>query len=298
MLLTFHTGHEVNIEFDDALHSYVVAHKLDKDFTDFRPTHGVTTPLQMIPKEYLKKWVAKLCTNSTLEYICAHPELVDTLPRFLQDMQDYYDVTLDENGKKVMTYYRFNKQYPWYRELKKAPDQQSGIGKELGTWIHAAIEEFYKSDRKTLPINTPDTQGMWDSFIQFDNFFKPKTESTEFFVYSLMFGYSGQGDWRGQINGKYCYIDWKSTNRSESNPDGIGVDGFYQGGGIAQAEFERTGKWFDDLAIVNLDKKGGEPRVIFASEFGASPQDMAKAYVTFFHGHHMHTNWDYKFSKR
>src|SRR4051812_44846718 len=121
MLLTFHTGHVVDVEFDDKQHSYVVAHQLDGGgLSDYRPTHGVTTPLQMIPKDYLKKWVAKMCTNATLEYVANHPEVVDKLPDMLQDLDDYYNVTLDENGKKVMTYYRFNKAYPWYKELKKS----------------------------------------------------------------------------------------------------------------------------------------------------------------------------------
>jgi hypothetical protein len=59
------------------------------------------------------------------------------------------------------------------------------------------------------------------------------------------------------------------------NQDGISVEYFFQLGGLAQAEFERTGEWVDDLFVANFSKEGGEPRVIFASEFGMSPQAYA-----------------------
>lgn len=298
-ILTFPSGHKVEVLFDDVAHSYVVAHEMaDGQFTDYRPTHGVTAPLVVVPKLFLKKWAAKLCTNETLEYIANHPELVDKLPDFFQDLHDYENKTLNEKGKAKVTYYRMNKNWPWYRQLKAAPDRAATVGKELGTWLHESIENYYNSDRKTLPTITEDCQGMWDSFMMFDEFFHPQPEELEFIVYSLLYGYSGQGDFRGRINGKYCILDWKSTNRSEWNPDGIDTDYFFQLGGLAQAEYERTGVWPDDLGIVNFDKKGEEPRVIFASEFGMSPQDAARAYISCFNNYHMIEAWDYKFKKR
>lgn len=305
--LTFPGGQEVQIEFDPTAHSYVVAHKLaDGQFSDFRPTHGVTTPLVVVPKPFLKNWYTKLFVLNTLEYVAEHPALIDILPQFMIDTELYYSKAKNEAGKTAMTNYRYNKTYPWLKELKKAADKASGEGQDLGTWLHEAIENYYLSGRKTLPIITPDCQGMWDSFIQFDEFFEPRLETKEadrrkqceFFVYSLMFGYSGQGDWQGYINGKYCILDWKSTNRSSSNQDGIDVSYFFQLGGLAQAEYERTGHWVEDLAAVNFDKKGGEPRIIFASQFGMSPQDAARAYVSCFNNYHMIQAWTYKFMQR
>jgi hypothetical protein len=297
--ISFPGGQVVNVEFDETQHSYVVAHKLsDGSFSDFRPTHGVTTPLDVVPKPFLKKWAAKVCTKTTLEFVMNNPGVVDKLPAFFEALDAYENNIRDENGKPVCSYYRLNKNYPFYKELKAAPDRASTVGKELGTWLHESIEHYYNSERETLPIITPDVKGMWDSFVQFDNFWKPKPETLEFFVYSLMFGYSGQGDFRGWVNGKYVILDWKSTNRSEWNKDGISVDYFFQLGGLAQAEFERTGKWAADLGAVNLDKKGDEPRVIFASEFGMSPQDCARGYVSCFNTHHTIKNADYKFVKR
>lgn len=299
--IAFPGGQVVNVEFDEAAHSYQVQHKFDNgQFSDFRPTHGITAPLVTFPKPYLKAWAAKMATNATLEYLLDNPDVVEALPQFFQDLKDYEEVTLDENGKKVMTYYRFAKNYPWYSKVKKASETKSGDAMEIGTWLHASVEEFYKSGRKKLPILTPLVQDMWESFIQFDNFFKPEpdTDGLEFLVYSLRFGYSGQGDVRGKISGKYCIGDWKTSNRSAQNQDGISVEYFFQLGGLAQAEYERTGKWVDDLFIANFSKKGGEPRVIFASEFGMSPQDCARAYVGCFNTYHTIQDWEYKYKQR
>ena len=298
-ILTFPGGQEVQVEFDPSAHSYVVAHKLaDGGFSDFRPTHGITAPLVTVPKPYLVPWGAKEGTLATLDYINNHPEPTERLYQFFIDLAAYEDKTRTPDNKPVMSYYRFNKTYPWYPKVKASYKEKSNIGKELGTWLHESIEIYYNSGRKTKPVVSPDCEGMWSSFLTFDNFWHPDVESTEFLVYSLMFGYSGQGDVRAVINGKYCIGDWKSTNRSEFNRDGIDVDYFYQVGGLAQAEYERTGKWVDDLFIANFDKKGDDPRVIFASEFGMSPQDAAKAYVSHFNTYHMHETWDYKYKKR
>jgi TusA-related sulfurtransferase len=299
--LTYPGGQVVNVEFDEAAHSYQVRHKLaDGQFSDYRPTHGITAPLVTVPKPYLKPWAAKMATNATLEYFLDHPETVELLPQFFQDLKDYEEVTLDENGKKVMTYYRFAKNYPWYSKVKKAADTKSGDSMEIGTWLHAAVEDFYNSGRKKLPVLTPLVEAMWESFKQFDNFFKPTPDKDglEFIVYSLLFGYSGQGDFRGKMGGRQCIGDWKTSNRSAQNQDGISVEYFFQLGGLAQAEFERTGVWVDDLFVANFSKDGGEPRVIFASEFGMSPQDCARAYVGCFNTYHTIQEWDYKYKQR
>ncbi len=299
--LTFPGGQIVAIEFDDTQHSYVIAHKLaDGTFSDWRPTTGVTTPLDVVPKPFLTPWGAKEGVEATLNLFLNQPGLVDNLPQFFEDLEHYKNKTRSELDKPIMSYYRFNKTYPWFKECKGAYKNKSKEGQEFGTWIHSAIEHFYKSDRKELPILTPEYEPVWESFLEFDNFFKPvpDTDGLEFFVYSLLYGYSGQGDFRGHVNGKYVILDWKSTNRSDSNQDGISTDYFYQLGGLAQAEFERTGKWVDDLGAVNIDKKGEPARVVFASEFGMSPQDAAKAYISHFNTHHVNEFWDYKFKRK
>jgi TusA-related sulfurtransferase len=299
--LTYPGGQVVKVEFDEVAHLYQIQYQLaDGTFTEARPTHGITEPLKVVPRPYLKPWAAKMATNATLQYFLDHPDTVEKLPQFFQDLKDYEEVTLDENGKKVMTYYRFAKNYPWYSQVKKAADTKSGDAMEIGTWLHASIEEFYRSNRKNLPILTPLVSEMWESFRQFDNFFKPEpdTDGLEFLVYSLIYGYSGLGDFRGKMSGKKCIGDWKTSNRSAQNLDGISIDYFFQLGGLAQAEFERTGVWVDDLFVANFSKEGGEPRVIFASEFGMSPQAAAKAYAGCYVTDHTIKDWEYKYKSR
>lgn len=300
MIITFPNGQQVKVEFDEIAHTYVVAHKLANDWSDWRPTHGITTPLEVVPKPFLVPWGAKLGTEALLEELRDKPLSPEQIEQFFVDKKARDEDERTADGKPVMSSYRFNKQYPWFARAKTAYKRKSGEGKELGTWIHKSIEDYLGSDRKTEPVITEFTQGMWDSFIAFDNFFKPKADEDglEFLVYSLNFGYSGQGDFRGTMSNKYCIGDWKSTNRGRQNEDGISVEYFFQLGGLAQAEFERTGKWVEDLFAANFDKKGGEPRIIWASDFGMSPQDCAKAYVSCFNTYHTIKNWDYKFLKR
>lgn len=299
--IEFHTGQKVDVVFEEASHTYHVAHYFDDNtLTQYRPTHGVTTPLVVVPKEYLKPWAGKKGVLATLERVLDKPQIIDDLPQFFIDLKAKEDDLRDENNKPVMSDYRFRKNYPWYTGLSTAFKLAAGEGQEAGTFIHSAIENYYKSGRKQLPILTPESEPIWGSFIQFDNFFKPTPDADglEFIVYSLKFGYSGQGDYRGTMSGKTCIGDWKSTNRSKQNADGISVDYFFQLGGLAQAEYERTGVWVDDLFIANFDKKGGEPRVIWASEFGMSPADCARAYISCFMNYHVILDWERKFLKR
>lgn len=299
MNIAFPSGQVVDIVFDDNTHSYAVAHQLSQGgFSDYRPTHGITAPLSVVPKEFLKPWASKVATEALMSTFRNNPGIIDNIEQFFIDKELMETNARTPDNRPAMSSYKFKKLYPWFGEAKAAYKHKSEIGKDLGTWLHSGIEDYYNSNREMLPLISPDTQGMWDSFMMFDNYYRPKADGLEFFVYSLLFGYSGQGDFRGYINGKYCIGDWKSTNRSDFNPEGIDVDYFFQLGGLAQAEFERTGRWPDDLFIANFDKKGEEPKVVFASEFGMSPQDCARAYIGCFNTYHTIKTWEYKFNKR
>ncbi len=286
----------VKISYDDANHSYVKALRFpDGTYTDWLPTNGITAPLDgengLIPKPYLKAWASKLAVYASLAWAFRNPGMRDEVDQMLLDVEK----GLDKDGNWAFTK-KYNK---WLSPLKGAFRKASDSGKDSGTWLHQAIEDFYNSDREKLPLTTPEVQPMWDCFRQMDNLYKPKTYATEFFVYSMMYGYSGQGDWKGEWTGKGDVIlDWKTTNRNRSNPDGISVSYFFQLGGLAQAEFERTGYWVKDLGIVNLDKKGEAPIICWASDFGMSPMDCAKAYISFFNTFHLLQIWEYKFLKR
>lgn len=284
---------DVRISYDDANHSYVKSLRFpDGEYTDWEPTHGITTPLKMIPKDFLMPWAAKLTAYAALEWFLTHENMAPEVMAMLDD------VAL---GKDKTERWPFTKKYgKWLTPIKAAYKKSSQKGKDDGHWIHEAIELFYNSNRTTSPIVSPDTvEGrMWYSFTEFDNFWKPQVEQTEFFVYSKLFGYSGQGDMKGVMSGKRVILDWKSTNRSDFNREGIDVEYFFQLGGLAQAEYERTGSWPDDVGIANFDKEGGQPIVVMASEFGMSPLDAAKAYVSVHNVYHTWQLWGYKFEKR
>lgn len=300
-ILTFPGGQVVDVQFDETAHTYVVAHELsDGSFSDFRPTHGVTTPLKVVPKDYLQTWAAKEAVLATLDRVNKNAHLIDDLEQFFIDLEAKDNNLRTEENKPVMSDYRFKKLYPWYSGLSTAFKRKAKESMDVGTWIHSGIEQFYKTNRKQLPIITPATQDIWDTFIEFDNYYKPvpDKDGLEFLVYSLQFGFSGQGDFRGTMSGKTCIGDWKSSNRSYQNKDGISVEYFFQVGGLAHAEHERTGKWVDDLFIANFDKKGDDARVIWASEFGASPKDCARAYISCFNTYHTIKEWDWKYGKR
>lgn len=300
-ILTFPNGQKVEVEFDEQAHTYVRRFELSGGvWSEFQPTHGITAPLAVVPKEFLKVWAAKESVIATLKRVYDVPKLVDDLEQFFIDLDAKDRGLRTPDNKPVMSDYRFKKAYPWYSGLSMAHKSKAKESTDIGTWLHSAIEHYYKSDRKDLPIITPGVEPVWQSFITFDNFYKPKADADglEFIVYSMMFGYSGQGDFRGQMSNKTVILDWKTTNRSYNNPDGISVEYFFQVGGLAHAEFERTGVWVDDVGIVNLDKEGGDPRVIMASEFGMSPRDCGRAYISCFNTYHTVQDWDYKYLKK
>lgn len=285
----------VRVEFNEKQHSYWVAKQFkDGTWSESAPKHGVTTPLsKTVDKPFIAPWVAKLSVHEVLRFAHDNPNIVDQVPQMFSDLDLLDNEMVDESGRKVMSYYKFVHKYPWLGKLKSTYKDASTEGKDLGSWIHTAIENFYNAE--ALPVITAGTKGMWESFQMFNNLYKPSVDQVEFVVYSPSYDYSGKGDFRGSMNGKTCIGDWKSTNRSKSNEDGVSFDNFFQLGGLAQAEFERTGEWVQDVFIANFDKKGEEPIVIWASDFGMATEDCAKAYIAHLMAYKTQTFWEYKF---
>lgn len=297
MELKYPNGDVFHVEFGEKEHTYLIKKQFpDGTWTSEWPTHGVTTPLSnTYPKHFIKPWVAKETALAAIQAMVDGE--VKNPEQFLQDNFDFENKVLDPNtGKPKITYYHMRKHYPWYAEIKKAADYKGQAGRDSGDWLHKAAEEFHKSNRKTVPTKiAPEHQGMWDAFIKFDNLYKPKFDGIEFIVYSPSFGYAGMGDVRGEMMGKTVIGDYKTTNRNDSNPIGVSVDYFYQLGGLAQAEFERTGKWVDDVFIVNIDKEGGDPIVVWGSDWGMTPQELASRYLAHLVPYKCQVADDYKF---
>lgn len=263
-------------------HNYQVSTMFeDGTWSEPVPTHGVTTPLdRTVSKPFIKPWVAKVTSRVALETIKDMGLTVAELSEFLQKLDDFENEVVDPaTGRTKVTYYHMKKHYPWYFEIKQAADRAAEDGKTAGTWLHENIQKFYESDRKHEPLLDPSTRGMWESFLKFDNMYKPKMGRSEFMVYSANFHYSGTADGEGVMSGKKFICDYKSTNRSKQNPMGITYENFYQLGGLAQAEFERTGEWPDDVCIINISKEGDDPIVLWASDWGMSPKELARRYI-------------------
>lgn len=284
---------DVRISYDDKNHSYVKALRFpDGSYTDWQPTHGITAPLKLVPKEFLMPWAAKLSAYAALEWLVRNPAATGDVQTMLADVA----AGVDKKDRWAFT----KRHGKWLTPIKTAYRKSSQDGKDTGHWLHSAIEQFYNTNRGYKPSLTAGSveQKLWKSFVEFDNFWKPTVDATEFFVYSKLFGYSGQGDMKGTMSGKKVIGDWKTTNRSEWNADGIDIEYFLQLGGLSQAEYEATGEWPDDVFIANFDKEGNEPRVCWASDFGMSPLDAAKAYIAFHNCYHLLEWWDYKFAKK
>lgn len=295
--IKYRDGYAVRIEFGEKEHSYNVSHQFeDGTWTGFTPTHGVTTPLtKTVDKPFLAPWIAKMTAQEAVQAMADYDLDAQKAEEFIKDLFDLENETLDARGRKVMTQYRFRGKYPWFTEIKQAYKNASAAGKEAGTWLHKAVEEYHLSGRKTVPTLTPETEGMWNSFIKFDNLHKPKVEESEFIVYSRIYNYSGMGDVKGTMNGKTFIGDYKTTNRSEFSKMGISYDNFYQLGGLAQAEFERTGEWPDDVCIINIDKGGEDPIVVWGSDWGMSPEELARRYIAHLVAYKCQVADEYKF---
>lgn len=296
--LVFKDGRKVRIEFGEKEHTYNVSHPLmDGTWTSPVPTHGVTTPLsKTVDKPFIAPWVAKLSVHEVLAWCYNNQDKIAEIPKMFEDLELMESKVLGEDGRPLMTYYKFSKQYPWLSKLKSTYRTSSGEGKDAGTWFHGAVEKFLTTGEK--PIVGEDTEGMWKSFIEWYNFNKPVLDEAEFVVYSPTYSYSGMGDFRGTVGGRKVIIDWKTTNRSDANKDGISFDNFYQLGGLAQAEFERTGEWPDDVGIVNVDKNGMEAVTIWGSDWGMTPEECAKRYISHLVAYKQQVNDGYKFDRR
>ena len=114
--LKFPGGQVVSVEFDDVAHSYVIAHKLaDGQFTDTRPTHGATAPLEVVPKPFLTPWGAKMGVEAMVEIFHDQPQIVEQLPQFYIDKKamDENERFVNDKGKDspVMSTYKFKKLY-------------------------------------------------------------------------------------------------------------------------------------------------------------------------------------------
>lgn len=160
---------------------------------------------------------------------------------------------------------------------------KSGKGKDVGTAVHAWIEEFLKGRNikdHTHQVIDMDQQ-VAEIGLVFQNWFlehNPKVLATEQIIYSKALDYAGTYDALLEIDGKVVLCDIKTTNSSRIAPLGIYSEMFLQLGGYSLAHHEENPEQvIDDLMIIRVGKDG-VLNTLRASELGFTPSFLEDAF--------------------
>ena len=254
----------IDFEFEAGDHKYTIRHKTDGGWSQPIPVEGVTTLLGVISKPALRKWPM----NMALSYL----------------RDNHLGEKLDELKLE---------------QAKQAHLTKQDHGKQAGTVGHALVEALIAGKRVKLP-DEPEAHKQAESvqraYIQFIERYAPAMELTEQSFYSRIHDYAGTFDAIAVINGKRTLIDWKTTNTSYYNPDGIYGEYFAQLGAYLIGWQEMTGEPIDDLMIVNLPKDGSDVKVKGLADLGLSRAD-AKSYflqARYLHKLNKEFNWKVK----
>lgn len=146
---------------------------------------GVTSVLNMLPKEFLKFWAAKLVAETAVESLGHVVGLSMTDP---QGAIDY---------------------------LKRAPMRNTGAAADRGSDVHDLFERLARGD-KVGRIH-PDLKPFQAYYKGFEEKFSPEYLYLEETVWSETHGYAGSFDWMGHVTDPgtgervLAIGDWKTT---------------------------------------------------------------------------------------
>jgi hypothetical protein len=231
---------DVEVSFVPESHKYLVSFKVGADWTQPKPTMGVTTYCGALSKDFLAPWAAKLAA----EYALAQKGLESDA------------VVLDEAKK----------------QFKQAADAGARAGK-LG---HLYVEAQLTKREVTMPSSPEDkkvVESVARAFEAFMEDWTPEIIEAEKVLYSKAHNYAGTCDLVCKIKDKLIVLDWKTTNVSRYNPDGIYATYFAQLGAYSLAYEEMTGEKVGELYIVNLPKDGGDYKLKRLEDLGQSKTD-------------------------
>lgn len=93
------------------------------------------------------------------------------------------------------------------REARYAHQTRKDSTADLGTRVHAWIEEYFKGNTQEIP---EELQASIESFLKWVEIYNPKTEFSERIVYSKKHNYAGKLDWGGTIKDRYGIVDFKT----------------------------------------------------------------------------------------
>lgn len=88
-------------------------------------------------------------------------------------------------------------------------DSPSVIGDIVHNWIDRRVKGSSPSHEEVAAA--PQTaKWMWNSFLKFEDYYKPEYTASEFTVWSDTYGYAGTGDLGLRINGLHVLVDTKT----------------------------------------------------------------------------------------
>lgn len=239
---------QIEFEFNETGHRYTVRKAVGDKWTEKEPVVGVSTILSILSKDFLAPWAAKLATEYMVEQLRVTKSLKG-LPALALEAKNQHRVVADK-------------------------------GKKAGHVGHALVEALAQGKKVILPSD-PEAHAMAESvqkaYEAFSEDYPMEVLANEKSVYSRTHHYAGTYDRKAIINGKLTVIDWKTTNTSKYNPDGLYAEYFGQGGAYAIADEDMYGEPIEQIMIVNLPKDGGEYKVKTLDDLGLTMLD-AKLY--------------------
>lgn len=252
---------DVKLTFNAQDHKYLVSFKIGKDWTTPKPVTGVTTYCGALSKEFLAPWAAKLAA----EYVA-------------------------KNGKTVKDIDLAKKQF------KLAADSGARAGK-LG---HLYVEAQLTGRSVTMPTDEADVKVVESVKQAYDAFMKdwtPTIVQVEAVLYSKVHNYAGTADLICEIDGKLVVLDWKTTNTSRYNPDGIYATYFAQLGAYSLAYEEMTGKEVKELWAVNLPKDGSEYKLKRLEDINLTKTDCQAYFLSLLSAYEQNKIFEWRLSK-
>jgi len=232
----------IDFNFDEKSHKYTVSKQIGDKWTVATPVTGVTTIIGIISKPALMTWPM----NEAVKYLKSKTQPFSEL--------DWKNAT---NAYKVKSQY----------------------GKDAGHVGHSTVEALLlgKQPEKPPEALQEACTSILNAFNKYREDFKPKNLHSEEIMYSLEHNFAGTVDDVSEIDGKTIITDYKTTNPSYYNPDGIYKEHYCQLGGYIILVEEMLGLTVDEAQVVNLPKDGSEYKIKSLSEMGLTTLD-AKLY--------------------
>ena len=251
-----------------AEHSYIVSKLVDKDkklWTTPTPVVGVTTITGIIAKPALIGWSAKLAA-------------------------EYMRDNVTEIGQLVRR----------AEEAKRAHIVASTAGKAAGSVGHNLVEALLQNEPFAMPSEKTALKAATSirkAFLAWQADHPLKVVEVEKPAYSLAHNFAGKFDLLAEIDGKLVLIDFKTTNTSRYNPDGIYAENFAQLGAYLILIEEQMGVLVDEAVIVNLPKDGADYKTRSLVDLGVTKAE-AKSYFLNAKGlYDLHQTVGFKLSK-